>query len=119
MSISQGLLSYWFTMPQLVVTPGWVQGQLTLTSRMDPLALSPAKALRGTRKANSNGDNGQQSQSGSSSMSALAGSQLAGQQQGGSSTDVGSNPWHVLWATTPACPAWEQKPLQVCCKVVH
>lgn len=23
------------------------------------------------------------------------------------------NPWHVLWATTAACPAWEQRPLQV------
>lgn len=24
-----------------------------------------------------------------------------------------SNPWHVLWDSTPACPAAEQKPLQV------
>lgn len=23
-----------------------------------------------------------------------------------------SNPWHLLWATTAACPAWEQRPLQ-------
>jgi hypothetical protein len=94
----------------------WLQGQLTLSARMNPLALSPAKALRRAHTpANSNKN--EQDTSGSSSTAALHELQATGagqQEQSINNTDVRSNPWHVLWATTPPCPAWEQKPLQVC-----